>query len=232
MTATLDSGLGAQLRAGPFLTGFHLGGHSVRGMRGGEIGTFKRPDFTDVVLMWAGVQGFHIENHPIAEERGKLFLAGPVFFGPSPMCLPILVFISRRPMPNLNRSNPAQLSAEYRREQRDEYRRRRRQAQREPIHGSEWSDPTQEGKTEDVDEDMPLRRRLWFYSDLEFTFSLVYGFRLGFNPGELLDFLMGWIGLDIYDDDLEKRGVKQNKASPEPYVPYEEAVSPADEPVE
>lgn len=35
--------------------------------------------------------------------------------------------------------------------------------------------------------------------------------RLGFNPGELLDFALGWFKIDIYNDDLEAR--KQREKS-------------------
>ncbi len=31
---------------------------------------------------------------------------------------------------------------------------------------------------------------------------------LGFNPGELLDFILGWTTLDIFKDDIEKGGRK------------------------
>jgi len=30
---------------------------------------------------------------------------------------------------------------------------------------------------------------------------LVAGFRVGFSPGQLLDFIIGWTGIDIADDD-------------------------------
>lgn len=41
-----------------------------------------------------------------------------------------------------------------------------------------------------------------YYTDIEFWFGFIYSFRLGFNPGELLDFLLGWTTLDIYGDDI------------------------------
>ncbi len=36
--------------------------------------------------------------------------------------------------------------------------------------------------------------------------------RLGFNPGELLDFILGWTTIDIYNDDLEWKKRTSNKA--------------------
>ena len=40
------------------------------------------------------------------------------------------------------------------------------------------------------------------YSQLEFLWGLVGTVRLGFNPGELIDFFLGWFLLDVYDDDF------------------------------
>jgi hypothetical protein len=40
-----------------------------------------------------------------------------------------------------------------------------------------------------------------YHSDLEVTLALGWGVRLGLNPGEALDFLLGWCFVDLYDDD-------------------------------
>ena len=45
----------------------------------------------------------------------------------------------------------------------------------------------------------------YYYSQIEFVVSLYRSIRIGFNPGELLDFLLGWTTLDIYNDDVEAR---------------------------
>ena len=45
----------------------------------------------------------------------------------------------------------------------------------------------------------------YYYSQIEVVAALYRSVRLGFNPGELLDFLLGWTTLDIYKDDLEAR---------------------------
>jgi hypothetical protein len=44
-----------------------------------------------------------------------------------------------------------------------------------------------------------------YYTQIEIVVGVLGSIRLGFNPGELLDFILGWTTLDIYDDDLEKR---------------------------
>lgn len=40
------------------------------------------------------------------------------------------------------------------------------------------------------------------YSNIEFAGGLFYGVRFGFNPAELLDFIVGWTTIDLLDDDL------------------------------
>jgi hypothetical protein len=42
-----------------------------------------------------------------------------------------------------------------------------------------------------------------YYTQCDITIGLIYSTRLGFNPGELLDFILGWTTIDIFTDDLE-----------------------------
>ncbi len=44
-----------------------------------------------------------------------------------------------------------------------------------------------------------------YYTQIEVVVACWLGFRLGFNPGELLDLALGFVGLDIYNDDLERQ---------------------------
>ena len=37
---------------------------------------------------------------------------------------------------------------------------------------------------------------------IDLSVGLIASVRLGFNPGELLDFLIGLVGFDLYGDDL------------------------------
>lgn len=61
----------------------------------------------------------------------------------------------------------------------------------------------------------------WVYNtQIEVAVGLVGTLRLGFNPGELLDFLLGWTTVDIFNDDLKKE--KRTTAST---VPPEAAAS-------
>ena len=41
-----------------------------------------------------------------------------------------------------------------------------------------------------------------YWTNIEVSGSLGFGFRVGFNPGELLDFILGFTTLDIYGDDI------------------------------
>lgn len=41
-----------------------------------------------------------------------------------------------------------------------------------------------------------------YYTEIVVQGGLIYGLRLGFNPVELLDFLLGWTTIDIYGDDV------------------------------
>lgn len=41
-----------------------------------------------------------------------------------------------------------------------------------------------------------------YYSQVEVVVAAFVSIRLGLNPGELLDFLLGWSTLDVYGDDI------------------------------
>jgi hypothetical protein len=44
-----------------------------------------------------------------------------------------------------------------------------------------------------------------YYTQLEATIGVGLTINLGFNPGELFDFLLGWTTLDVFDDDIEQK---------------------------
>ena len=50
-----------------------------------------------------------------------------------------------------------------------------------------------------------------YYTDIQIALGIGYGARLGFNPGELVDLLLGCIGIDIYKDDYEhQKGIPRD----------------------
>ena len=48
-----------------------------------------------------------------------------------------------------------------------------------------------------------------YWTQIEIQAALGLSLRLGFNPGELLDFILGWTTMDIYNDDLERKKQKE-----------------------
>lgn len=52
-----------------------------------------------------------------------------------------------------------------------------------------------------VDED---KKNYGFYSQVELTVGLFVSLKLGVNPGELVDLLLGFAGLDVFGDDVGK----------------------------
>lgn len=45
-----------------------------------------------------------------------------------------------------------------------------------------------------------------FYSQIECTLGAIFSFKLGMNPGELVDCLLGFLGVDVFADDLRTEG--------------------------
>ncbi|MDH5657276.1 MAG: hypothetical protein OEZ34_15295 [Spirochaetia bacterium] len=56
----------------------------------------------------------------------------------------------------------------------------------------------------------------YYFTQIDVSIGLYYGIRVGFNPGELLDFLLGWFKVDLYHDDepFEDPRVRMIKNSP------------------
>jgi len=44
-----------------------------------------------------------------------------------------------------------------------------------------------------------------YYTQIEVAGGLLLNLRLGINPGELLDFILGWASIDVFKDDIEGR---------------------------
>lgn len=51
-----------------------------------------------------------------------------------------------------------------------------------------------------------------FYTQIEVAGGFLGTLRVGFNPGELLDFILGWTTIDVFHDDLGMRRVRQERA--------------------
>jgi hypothetical protein len=48
-----------------------------------------------------------------------------------------------------------------------------------------------------------------YYTQIEVALGVGGTFRLGLNPGELLDYIFGWVGIDIYGDDIEAKKAEE-----------------------
>ncbi|MCP4116956.1 MAG: hypothetical protein GY737_16440 [Desulfobacteraceae bacterium] len=60
--------------------------------------------------------------------------------------------------------------------------------------------------------DMQRADNPWpYYSQIDLAAGVFINMRLGFNPGELLDFIMGWTTFACYNDDLSKKMIKMKK---------------------
>lgn len=44
-----------------------------------------------------------------------------------------------------------------------------------------------------------------YWTQVEVAADAFAGARVGLNPGELVDFILGWVGIDFFDDDLGAR---------------------------
>ena len=60
--------------------------------------------------------------------------------------------------------------------------------------------------TNEVDNGTYLFHPYWTQIDL--MGDAIVGCRVGLNPGELIDFLFGWFGVDMFDDDLNTKRMK------------------------
>ena len=47
-----------------------------------------------------------------------------------------------------------------------------------------------------------------YYTQVEAVFGLLISVRVGLNPGEFLDFILGWTTLDLFGDDIGKKSIE------------------------
>ena len=78
---------------------------------------------------------------------------------------------------------------------------------RETFRHGPRSEAAFRGKEIDARSPLPIvvvDRGAPFYTEVEGVIGLLFSVRAGVNPGEFLDFLLGWATLDIYNDDLSR----------------------------
>jgi hypothetical protein len=70
--------------------------------------------------------------------------------------------------------------------------------------------PESDIKFRDFSEKMEMKYNPWsYYTQIEAVVAIGPSIRLGFNPGELLDFILGWTTIDIFNDDIEQKKSKE-----------------------
>ena len=68
--------------------------------------------------------------------------------------------------------------------------------------------------TDGFDEWDLSRKGFHYYTQLEVVVAIGPSIRLGLNPGELLDFLLGWTTLDFYKDDVALKAMRDAEQQP------------------
>ncbi len=48
-----------------------------------------------------------------------------------------------------------------------------------------------------------------YFAQLEVEGGFLFTFKVGFNVGEFADFILGWFGIDFFDDDMSRRKAKR-----------------------
>ena len=56
----------------------------------------------------------------------------------------------------------------------------------------------------------------YYFTQIDITAGAYYGIRFGVNPGEFIDFLLGWLKIDLYNDDepFEDPRIRSLKKTP------------------
>ena len=60
-----------------------------------------------------------------------------------------------------------------------------------------------------------------YWTQIEVTAGAGPSVRVGFNPGELVDFLVGWFGVDLYNDDIASAAHKNRQTKEVPPEDWE-----------
>ena len=182
---TAGRGFGAKVQIGPVQVDLYNYA-SLYGLRGGEILDGAHPHSAEyhveegnigVPLLFANTEIFYPGKH--AAERGKAYCAM------SPL-LPFFILL------------PDEHSRSFCNSCAWKEKFRNRKAQKTPEEASPESEKDENPRA------LPSHgRRAWYkYSSIEVAAALFAGFSVGFNPGELIDFLAGFACLDLYGDDL------------------------------
>ena len=206
---TAGRGFGIKVQAGPVQADTMYNYASRYGLRGGEflpgrIGHSGKYHVSEgnigVPLLFCNTEIFFPGKH--AAARGKAYCAM------TPL-LPVFILLPEEHTTAYCNSCSWKRKAERRKRQREKYAKLPPEEQKKIRGGlAPLTEAEKQALNEDLNkenpQDLPFSgRRAWHkYSDIEVTAALGGGFSIGINPGELLDFLVGFAGLDLYRDDI------------------------------
>ena len=206
---TAGSGFGVKVQAGPIQADTMYNYAARYGLRSGEllpgrIGHSAEYHVSEgnigVPLLFCNAEIFFPGKH--AAARGKAYCAM------TPM-LPVFILLPEAHTTAYCNSCSWNRKAERRKRQREKYAELPQEEQKKIRGGlAPLTEAEKKALNDALDKenppDLPFDgRRAWHkYSDIEVTAALGVGFSIGINPGELLDFLVGFAGLDLYRDDI------------------------------
>ncbi|MFO1524078.1 MAG: hypothetical protein U1G05_19045 [Kiritimatiellia bacterium] len=199
-TASAGYGAGARGRVGPLSLGLYAGAGSA-GLRGGQVlagnpvpnpgGTLlEKPNSLGIQFLTFMEEEF---TDPSVRPRGKLIVQKPDI-GFSPRSDPTI--LTSPPMIQTDFTAPINFMV-------------LNQAETAPF----WLAPL---PPQPAFKQMAAQAvfPLSYYTQIEAEVGLVGSVRIGFNPGELLDFLLGWTTLDVFGDDIGTGPVSDRQLPP------------------
>ena len=206
---TMGRGFGVKVQAGPVQADTMYNYASRYGLRGGEflpgrIGHSGEYHVSEgnigVPLLFCNTEIFFPGKH--AAARGKAYCAM------TPL-LPVFILLPEAHTTAYCNSCSRKRKAEQRKLQKEKYAELPPEEQKKirgglaPLTKAEKK-VLNEALDKENSPNLPFDgQRAWHkYSDIEVTAALGVGFSFGINPGELLDFLAGFAGFDLYRDDI------------------------------
>ena len=202
-TFTVGGGFGGKIQAGPFQVSLH-NYRPFAGIQSGEF--FIAPEkHNELFHMDEGNTGVMMLgcDLEICYPSERAALRGKVY-GANTALLPVLYLDTKgvskkfcnhcywesRKFLHKQYTEYCRNSSEKNRMDKNEYRRKNFSATKDHVECG--------GKNE-----LFFKKPYWlFYSDINICAALGGGFRIGFNPGEMIDFLLGFGALDMANDDL------------------------------
>lgn len=182
-----DQTYGTSLRVGPLQGGvsYESPGANVLGLRGGEFGSYHTAGFTAILF---GADYFQNEPFEDLTYESKILKSEKGIEGTEKT--------DEAMGSQDSKTDAADATKSERKIRLKLYRARSPFGLQQPAYQTRRVWKSEFGKPE------PDYAPRSYFTDLQFSAGLYYGIRLGINPGELADFLIGFTTLDLMDDDM------------------------------